>query len=252
MRECIICGRQMSDDATTCGTCGFSSRRRFLSRTHYQSWMEQTVIPYRKKWERQTESSVSSTETSPNSPEEKPVILRSSTSHPKNSNPKRKLYALIAAGVAVIILIIGILIGTGLGGKSIVSDNQIDTAMNFVTNVPRPSNESETRKWLKENGFASEGDNIFIGQWDAYYDSTGGWYLSLKTENPMEYYEELQSRLEKLGYQGDEYISADKDYYSTTFDIGNSQSIDVECSPSTFSVDIFLSDYSNYYQTPSS
>lgn len=90
MRECIICGSQMSDDATTCGTCGFSSRRRFLSRTHYQSWMEQTVIPYREKWERQTESSVSPTETSPNSPEEKPVILRSSTNHPKKFQSKKK------------------------------------------------------------------------------------------------------------------------------------------------------------------
>lgn len=252
MRECIICGSQMSDDAATCGTCGFSSRRWFLSRTHYQAWMEQTVIPYRKKWERRTENFSPSMKSNPINSVEKSVFESSTEHHLNKSKPKKKHYGVIAAGVAAIILVLGILIGVGLGGKTTASNDQIDVAMDFITNVPRPTNESETRKWLKENGFTSEGNNIFIGQWEAYYDSSSRWFLSLSAENPMEYYEELQSRFEKLGYQGDEYISADKDYYSTTFDIGNSQYIVVECSPSTHSVDIYLTDLSSYFPIPSS
>lgn len=55
MKKCIICQNWIPDDAKRCETCGFPARRWFLSKHHYASWMEQTVIPYRKQWETREE-----------------------------------------------------------------------------------------------------------------------------------------------------------------------------------------------------
>ena len=208
MRECIICGSQMSDDATTCGTCGFSSRRRFLSRTHYQSWMEQTVIPYRKKWERRTEELFSKAE---------PALTEKSTepdSQVKNENqavkkPKKMIRGIIAVIVVLAVFALGVIAGARFFSEAsepeaVVEENDLSfQIVELITEVPQPSEIDETLNWLSEHEFyykyekdSTNRYHVQIGSIDAYYTSRFWrliWYNS-------DEYESIKLRLEELKY----------------------------------------------------
>lgn len=214
MRECIICGRQMSDDATTCGTCGFSSRRRFLSRTHYQSWMEQTVIPYRKKWERRTEEPFSKAE---------PALTEKSTEPDSQVNiekqtvkrkPKKVFLGIIAVIVMLAVFALGVAVGSGtLEIAAIVSSSEDEVHLEtltpeeqlftLITSVPDPSDSETTLTWIENTGVSFDDDfrsrSISVDSFSATYDyDNESWTITC--QKTKQEYQDLQNQLSDAGY----------------------------------------------------
>ena len=267
MRECIICGRQMSDDATTCGTCGFSSRRRFLSRTHYQSWVEQTVIPYREKWERGTAVSVSKFASAKMHKSAEPFSQERMKNHPGKRRTKLVFRGMILAVITVAILTIFIEIT--IGKKKIETldpQEQVNIAVDFITEIPNPSKKSSTLKWIEQNDLSFQkydedeydkdsGDYVLepnqLGKWHAYYrcSFTLEWLLTLYVDDPVEYYEKLQDCFEKAGFLREEggYITSNhrsSSYYSEANDI----EIELDCDIPLENIEIRLKSYDWLYQ----
>ena len=185
MKKCIICQNWIPDDAKRCETCGFTARRWFLSKHHYASWMEQTVIPYRKQWETREEEKQRKEEIQPSETENEQTAEKTAEIPAAVSKPKKKLCGLMAAGAAVVILAVGIVIGVGFDGKqdsdveniepkqtettqstqventasSSQTDEEEDTVpdfdLNLFENIPLTTRD-EMVSWLDENGYSYE------------------------------------------------------------------------------------------------
>ena len=54
VKICIVCGKQIPDDAAVCSRCGFPAEQRyFLSEKHCRAWQHEIVEPARLSWQRQ-------------------------------------------------------------------------------------------------------------------------------------------------------------------------------------------------------
>lgn len=214
MRECIICGSQMSDDAATCGTCGFSSRRWFLSRTHYQAWVEQTVIPYRKKWERRTEESLSKAEPELTEKNTEPDYQVNTEKQTVKRKPKKMFRGIIAVIVVLAVFALGVAVGSGaLETTGIVSSSEDEVHLEtltpeeqlftLITSVPDPSDSEATLTWIKNTGVSYNDDSflscsISTDSFSATYHYKEYWTITC--QKTKEEYQELKNHLNDAGY----------------------------------------------------
>ena len=219
MKKCIICQNWIPDDAKRCETCGFPARRWFLSKHHYASWMEQTVIPYRKQWETREEEKQRKEEIQPAETENEQTTEKTAEIPAAVSKTKKKLRGLMAAGATVVILAVGIVIGVGFGGKqdsdveniepeqtettqsskveNTASSSQIekeedtvpDFDLNLFENIPLTTR-NEMVSWLDENGYSYE---------ESGEPETDDWKISINVNtNPSVVYDkERPGHLEK-------------------------------------------------------
>lgn len=205
MKKCIICQNWIPDDAKRCETCGFPARRWFLSKNHYQSWIEKTVIPYRKQWETREEEKQRKEEIQPAETENEQTTEKTAEIPAAVSKPKKKLRGLMAAIVAVVIFAAGIGVGVGVATGMANADAEKDPMIAVIAGMPDPRNTSETLTWLDENGISYSREatsyNADFGDWNAKYSHLmDEWKIDQENDSASEDYEALKKQLGKEGY----------------------------------------------------
>ena len=205
MKKCIICQNWIPDDAKRCETCGFPARRWFLSKHHYASWMEQTVIPYRKQWETREEEKQRKEEIQPAETENEQTTEKTAEIPAAVSKPKKKLRGLMAAIVAVVIFAAGIGVGVGVATGMANADAEKDPMIEVIAGMPDPRLTAATLEWLDENSIpytrGTGGYTADFGAWNAEYSYLlNEWGIYQKNDSASENYKALKKQLEKEGY----------------------------------------------------
>lgn len=55
MSGCAVCGSPSAEAGVPCARCGFPTPHgEFFSQQHYQTWLRDSVIPYRQKWQKES------------------------------------------------------------------------------------------------------------------------------------------------------------------------------------------------------
>lgn len=55
MSGCAVCGSPLAEVGVPCARCGFlTPHGKFFSQQHYQTWLRDSVIPYRQKWQKES------------------------------------------------------------------------------------------------------------------------------------------------------------------------------------------------------
>ena len=214
MKDCIICGNPIPENTKICETCGFSSHRWFLSRAHYQAWMEQTVIPYREKWERRTEESMSKAEPERTEKSTEPDSQVNTEKQTVKRKPKKMFLGIIAVIVVLAVFALGVAVGSGaLETTGIVPSfkdevhletlTPEDQLFTLITCVPDPSDSETTLTWIKNTGFSYNDDSflscsVSTDSFSATYHYREYWTISC--QKTKQEYQELQKQLNDAGY----------------------------------------------------